>query len=554
MRPAQVRAVVPILEGQSDIILSSATASGKTEAAFLPICSSLAFERSAEPGVEVLYLSPRKALINDQFDRLEELFEQIDAPVHRWHGDVSGSHKQQVLRDPSGLVLMTPESLEALFVHRGTQIQPTFGALRFVVIDELHVFGTERGAQLQSLLNRIELAIRHRVPRIALSATLGDMSAAGEFLRPGGGRQVKDIVAEDDQHELLLQVRGYVTSEPALDDGPKDAEDRETLTERAIAQDLFRASRGTDNLVFANTRQLVEIYTDRLTQLSEEAHVPNEFFAHHGSLGKDLREHVEARLKDHSMPITAVCTSTLELGIDIGDVDNIGQVGSPPSVASLRQRVGRSGRRGEPAKLRMYIDEYDVTPKTQPTDALRAHLVQSIAMVDLLLERWYEPPETSDLHLSTLIQQVLSIISQHGGAKAHELFSVTCQHGPFRTVSDSQFAQLLHHLGSEQVLMQAPDGTLLLGTMGERIVNHFSFYAAFTTPDEWRLMSDGRQLGTMPIITLLAPGLLLIFAGRRWSIVGVDTEHKVVDLVPSPGGEGSTLSQLTRVAPRSGAG
>ena len=536
LRPAQVQAVPPILEGHTDVILSAATASGKTEAAFLPICSALAFEPSTSPGIEVLYLSPLKALINDQFDRLEDLFEQIDVPVHRWHGDVSGAHKQQVLRNPSGLVLMTPESLEALFVHRGTQIRPTFDALRYIVIDELHAFlGTERGAQLQSLLNRLELAVRRRIPRIALSATLGDMSAAGEFLRPGRGHLVRSVIAEDDQHALALQLRGYVSSEPESGHA-NPADDRETLTQRAIAQDLFRVLRGSDNLVFANARRDVEIYTDRLTQLSEEAHVPNQFFAHHGSLGKDLREHVEARLKDHSMPITAVCTSTLELGIDIGDVDSIAQVGSPPSVASLRQRVGRSGRRGEPSKLRMYAAEDEITPKTQPPDALHARMVQSIAMVDLLLTRWYEPPEMSDLHLSTLIQQVLSIIAQQGGATAAGLFSVTCKDGPFRT-TEAQFTQLLRKLGTDQLLTQAADGTLLLGTIGERIVNHFSFYAAFTTPDEWRLLSDGRQLGTMPINSPLAPGLLLIFAGRRWSIVGVDTAHKVVDLVPAPGGK-----------------
>jgi len=421
-----------------------------------------------------------------------------------------------------------------LFVRRGTQVQPTFAALRYVVIDELHAFiGTERGAQLQSLLSRLELATRRRIPRIALSATLGDMSAAAEFLRPGGGDKVVDIVAEDDDNELLLQLRGYQATEPA----PSRGEEGDGDTERAIARDLYRTLRGTDNLVFANSRESVETYTDRLTRLSEDARMPNQFFAHHGSLGKELREHVEARLKDRSMPITAVCTSTLELGIDIGDVDSIAQVGAPPSVASLRQRVGRSGRRGTPAKLRLYVSESEVVAKTAPPDALRAQLVQSIAMVELLLRRWYEPPDEGDLHLSTLVQQVLSIIAQLGGAKAADLFSATCSHGPFKVVTDVQFAQLLRHLGAEEILMQSPDGTLLLGTLGERIVNHFSFYAAFATSEEWRLVSEGHQLGTIPINYPLIPGQLLIFAGRRWRIAAVDAEHKVVDLVPAPGGK-----------------
>ena len=541
MRPAQTQAVAPILEGSTDVILSAATASGKTEAAFLPICSALAFAPADGPGVEVLYLSPLKALINDQFDRLTGLFEYIDIPVHRWHGDVSGDRKKKVLAAPSGIVLMTPESLEALFVRRGTQVHPTFAALRYVVIDELHAFmGNERGAQLQSLLHRLELVLRRRIPRIALSATLGDMTAAAEFLRPGSGAKVLDIVADDDGGAMVTQLLGYVATEPlpgSADDGDDEDADAGSDTERAIALDLYATLRGHDNLVFANARQQVETFTDRLTRLSEEAHVPNQFFPHHGNLSKELREYVEARLKDHTMPITAVCTSTLELGIDIGDVDSVAQIGAPPSVASLRQRVGRSGRRGDAAKLRLYIAEREVTAKTQPPDALRAQLVQTIAMVELLLREWYEPPATEALHLSTLIQQVLSIIAQLGGARALDLFSVLCGGGPFRAVTEDQFILLLRGLRDEQFLVQDPDGTLLLGVVGERFVNHYTFYAAFATPDEWRLVSTGRPLGTIPIDYPLIPGQLLIFAGKRWRITNVDAKHKVVDLLPAPGGK-----------------
>jgi len=168
--------------------------------------------------VQVLYVSPLKALINDQWGRLDALCEHLDIPVHRWHGDVPGSRKAKVLKAPDGLLLITPESLEALLVRHGPKVAHIFGGLAYVVIDEMHSFiGTERGAQLQSLLHRVELARRSRVPRIGLSATLGDMAAAANWLRPGRGHAVATIVADDDTSELRLQLRGY-ESAPA---GPR---------------------------------------------------------------------------------------------------------------------------------------------------------------------------------------------------------------------------------------------------------------------------------------------------------------------------------------------
>jgi len=540
LRSAQVEAAPPILEGDKDVIICAATASGKTEAAFLPILSSLASRPSMEPGVEVLCISPLKALINDQYERLAPLAECVDVKVTPWHGDVTGSQRKSLIRSPSGLLIITPESLEALFVLRGPEVAGLLNALRYVVVDELHAFiGTERGAQLQSLMHRVELAIRRHVPRVALSATLGDMSLAAEFLRPHGGASVKTIMADDDGQALKIQLRGYVAKAPtfpvAANDDPSIPA-AASMDEVEIARDLFRVLRNSDNLIFANTRRNVEIYADLLRGMSDEINVPNEFFAHHGNLSKDSREFVEKRLKDHALPANAVCTSTLELGIDIGDVRSIAQIGAPPAVAAMRQRLGRSGRRGDAAILRLYIAEDEITPTNSPPDLLREELVQSIAMVELLLERWYEPPDTSDLHLSTLIQQTMSVVAQHGGALAGDIYSVLCGTGPFKGVTRDQFADLLRNLGEEDILMQSPDDTILLGGKGEQIVNYFHFYAAFATPDEWRLISSGRTLGSVPLLYAMQVGMHIVFSGRRWRIVNVDREHKVVDLVPARGG------------------
>jgi ATP-dependent Lhr-like helicase len=549
LHDAQERAIAPVLAGDRDVVISAATAAGKTEAAFLPICSSLA-DAADEPsagGVQVLYLSPLKAQINDQYDRLDLICERAGIPVHRWHGDIASSAKHKVLRDPRGVLLITPESLEALFVRRGSEARRVLAPLRYIVVDELHSFiGAPRGAQLESLLTRVEIAINRRPPRIGLSATLGDMAAATAVLRPTDPEGVLVIASSSEGNEIKLQVRGYLATAPDISGAEAvaaEAAGREVDPEEAlegdriaIANHLFRTLRGTDNLVFANTRRDVELYADLLARRSDSHRVPNEFWPHHGSLAKDVREIVEAQLKDRSRPVTAVCTSTLELGIDIGSVTSVAQVGPPPSVAGLRQRLGRSGRRDEPSILRIYISEPELDAKSSPVDQLRCDLVQSIAMVRLLIDRWLEPSDDPGLNLSTLIQQTLSLIAQHGGVRPADAHRVLCGPGPFHKVGAGLYARVLRALADADLITQADDGTLLHGPLGERFVNHYSFYAAFKTPQEWRLIAGGRTLGTMPVDQAITVGGLMLFAGRRWRITAVDPSARVVELSPAAGG------------------
>jgi len=261
--------------------------------------------------------------------------------------------------------------------------------------------------------------------------------------------------------------------------------------------------------------------------------LPNEFWVHHGNLAKEIREDAEAALKDSARPATAVCTSTLELGIDIGMVKSIAQIGTPNSVASLRQRLGRSGRRGEPAVLRTYIRESEIDSNSSIGDLLRVELVQTIAMVNLLLARWCEPSGTGRLHLSTLVQQLLSLIAQFGGVTAGRAWSILSK---AFAAEQSMFVQVLRSLGSRQIIRQEPDGTLLLDEAGERIVNHYSFYAAFATAEEYRIVAAGKTLGTLPIDRPLAENSALIFAGRRWRVVALDEQRKVIEVRPAPRG------------------
>ena len=559
LRDIQERSVAAVMDRGRDVIISAATAAGKTEAAFLPILSVLsnardqanapaAAEVAKTDGIEVLCVSPLRALINDQYDRLEQMCEAAGVRAHRWHGDVAQSSKQRALRAPSGVLLITPESLEAILVNRGTAVRRFFSRLHYVVIDELHVFlGTPRGAQVQSLLNRVELAIRRRPSRVALSATLADMDKAAAFLHPEHPDQVIVVNDAASENELRLQVRGYTepagppetaASEALATDAPNDmaSSGEAAWTREEITGHLFESLRGQDNLIFANARADVEWYADRLRQRSDREHVPNEFWPHHSSLAKGIREAAEKALKDRTRPATSVCTSTLEMGIDIGSLDSIAQIGPPPSVASMRQRLGRSGRRGQPAVLRAYITEESMHLDPRPVDELRCKIVQTIAMVRLMLAGWLEDPDDPGFNYSTLVQQALSMIAQHGGAKNSELHRALCGPGPFQSVDGPRFARLLRSMTDKGLIVEASDGTLLHGAVGEKFVNHHSFYAAFWTPAEWRLVIDGRTLGTVPINFALALGDQLIFAGTRWTVVDVDEPARVIQLVQSKGG------------------
>ncbi len=546
LRDAQERAAAPILSADRDVIIAAATAAGKTEAAFLPILTSLL---KTDGPSSVLYVSPLKALINDQWGRLEGLCESLEVPVIPWHGDIPGSKKKRFLKKPAGVLLITPESLEALLMNKGTSLSSLFSGLGYIVVDELHAFiGTERGKQLQSLLHRVEFVLKRNVPRIGLSATLGDMGLAAKYLRPAGSMETELIVSKDGGHELKVLLKGYVDLPPRLSDKDIAALEREgksveledTLSQAqgAVAEQLFKTLRGSNNLIFPNSRAKVELYADLLRRLCERNSLPNEFWPHHGSLSKDIREEAEAALKNKGRPASAVCTTTLELGIDIGSVKSIAQIGPAPSVASLRQRLGRSGRRkGEPAILRGYAIEPELTADSPISDLLHEGLVQAIAQVNLLAEGWFEPPLVTGLHLSTLIQQLLSAISQYGGLTASQAWKLLCETGPFGGLSKAEFAQLLKGLGEREILVQDTSGLLLYGQLGEKLANHYTFYAAFTTEEEFRLVTEGKTLGSLPISKPLEPESHVIFAGRRWRVQHADLSAKIIEVVPDKGGK-----------------
>lgn len=530
LREVQELAIPLVLSADRDVIIAASTASGKTEAAFLPALTHLL--NTDEEGL-IVYISPLKALINDQFERLQRLCEDLEVPVWPWHGDVSGSTKQRFFKHPRGVLLITPESLEAMLCNRGTSVAAAFSKLLYVVVDELHAFiGSERGKQLQSLMHRIDVLLRRRTPRLGLSATLGDFSSAGAFLRPGVGVSPALVNASSAGNDLQLVIKGYeqLTPDAGSDENP--------AAPAALAEHLYRVLSGTNNLIFPNSRREVERYTHLLNLLSEQDGRPREFWPHHGSLSKEIRTDTEAALKQKGRPASAICTNTLELGIDIGAVKSIAQIGPPPSVASLRQRLGRSGRRpGEPAVLRGYVIEDAIDAESTLKARLRLDTVQSTACVLLLLERWFEPPSVNGLHLSTLVQQLLSSIAQYGGLKAAQAYQLLCaDQGPFHGLSQDAFAELLRHLGQEQVLIQDGSGLLLHGPVGDKLVNHYTFYAAFSVDEEFRIVAAGKALGTLPVSQLVTVGQRILFGGRTWLVEQIDDDQKTIYVAAAKGG------------------
>lgn len=540
LRPIQVDAIHAILGAEQDLLIPADTAAGKTEAAFLPILSRI----SSDPigSIRAMYVGPLRALINDQFRRVEDLCGYLEMPVHRWHGDVGAAAKRALLARPGGVLLITPESLESLFVNRSAHLKKLFSGLRFVVIDELHAFlGNERGLHLRSLLARLRHSPAAGKPSyrvVGLSATIGDMSAAQRFLAPDEPSSVMVLSTPSDPKELRYRLHAYTaSSESASLHAPYQSErepDSELLMMGKVAADLVEHCRGGVNLVFANAKGDIEVFADLCREIAARDRLPGAFLVHHGSLSKEIREDTEAQLKTGRAQ-TAFCSSTLELGIDIGQVRMVGQVGAPWSVSSFKQRIGRSGRKdGDPRIARVYVTCRELGPDADLVEKVHCDLLQAIAVTEHLLNNWVEPTDLPLWDLSTLTHQVISLIAETGGLSAEQIFVRLCKQGPFREVTPGVFARLLKALGAGDVIEQARE-TLILGLEGERIRTERDFYAAFQTPEEFSVVHDNRSIGMLPVLALPNEGDHLLLAAKRWQVEAVDTQRSEIRVARARG-------------------
>ena len=565
----QVQGIQALLGGDGHLLICAHTAGGKTEAAFLPIISRLA--ENPRPSVQALYVGPLVALINDQFERLETLCADVEVPVHRWHGSASATEKRKFRDSPGGILLITPESLESNFINYGNQLRRIYADLDFVVIDELHSFlSNVRGVHLRSLLARL-CATTGRKPRlIGLSATLGDPQGARAFLAPDHPDTVSIIEGKADQ-AVKFGIKAYLSGKEVEGDkirrcNPSDALDTAaSLTQRQaqqeqplaklqehgevisaaagdalddIASDILNTCAEHTNLVFGNAKQGLEVLADRLHSRVKALRLPHDpFHVHHGSLSKEVREETEALLKS-GRPATVLCSSTLEMGIDIGSVRRVAQLDPPWSVASMRQRLGRSGRReGEPARMCLYSRDESPHSASSLTDLLFPNMVRAVALTRLMLAKWLEPHDGDRLHLSTLVHQILSCLRETGGMPTTALFSVLVKNGAFRVVTEAMFCRVLHSLGKHELIEQMPTGELILAPQKERITSDRDFYAAFASSEEFVIRHEGREIGKLQSSLIPPVGENLILGGRRWAVNDINATAKTVFVSPAKGGK-----------------
>ncbi|WP_392531659.1 DEAD/DEAH box helicase [Nostoc sp. C117] len=515
LRPVQIAACQVIFDTDAHLLITAATAAGKTEAAFLPVLTLL--HTSPATTIGVLYISPIKALINDQFERLNDLLKEADIPVWHWHGDVSQSRKNKLLKNPQGILQITPESLESLLINKNNDLIRLFGDLRFVIIDEIHAFmGSERGCQIICQLQRLAKITQKQPRRIGLSATLGDYSIAEEWLRSGTEKAVITPQIDGIKRQIKLAVEHfYITDEV----------DESEAT--AYEQYIFNLSKSRKCLIFANNRTRTESIIASLRQIATEQRLPDIYHVHHGSISASLRQAAENAMREPNNPAVTAATLTLELGIDIGHLERVIQLDSPLSVASFLQRLGRSGRRGEAADMRFICTEEQPLSEASLPEQIPWQLLQCIAIIQLYLEeKWIEPIKPIKYPLSLLYHQTMSILTAAGEISPNILAKQIFSLPPFATISQEDFKLLLRYLIDINHIQHTEQGKLILGLAGEKVVRKFQFYAVFAEQQQYIVKQSTTEIGSIAIPVPV--GNQFALAGRTWEVVEVDFKKKAI--------------------------
>lgn len=535
LRSIQVAAADAIFNTDENVLLTASTASGKTEAAFFPIITL--FSEDMPSSVGCIYIGPLKALINDQFSRLNDLCAEADIPVWHWHGDVAQSHKAKLMRHPSGILQITPESLEALLLHKHAAIAKLFGDLRFVVIDEVHsLLRGDRGGQTLCLIERLSRIAGVNPRRIGLSATIGDPEGTGEFLSLGTGRKtiIPKIDAKGSKWRLSME-HFYVKDAQAAEDKqiPGALPVLEEKTDDAPANAdpgigyIFEHTRGKKCLVFVNSREECEMVTTTLRHYCELNHEPDRFLVHHGNLSASYRETAEGIMKDDSQYMTTVTTATLELGIDIGRLERAFQIDAPWTVSSFLQRMGRTGRRELPPEMWFVIREDEPEVRAMLPTTIPWKLLQGIALVQLYLEeRWVEPPRLDRLPFSLLYHQTMSTLASCGELSPRALADRVLRLHYFHRITQEDYRVLLRHLIATDHIQQTEQGGLIVGLAGERVINAFKFYGVFQESEEYTVRSESQELGT--VVSPPPVGEKLAIAGHVWQVLDVDHKRRLI--------------------------
>lgn len=500
LRAVQELTIDAVLDGCNAVVLAP-TAGGKTEAAIFPLLSRILSE-DLKP-VAVLYICPIRALLNNQEERLQAYARMVGLQVFKWHGDVADARRQRFRQSPAHVLMTTPESLEVMMISERIDAQSLFSGLSAVVIDEVHAFSADdRGAHLASLLERLSAFCGRDIQRIGLSATVGNPHVIGEWLRGSSQRSFRLVDPPRLKSKRHLHIE--------LCAGIAEA-----------AKGIGQLARGKKSLVFVESRSKAERVAHALSGSGVEV------FIHHSSVSRADRTQAEEQFASgHNTAI--VCTSTMELGIDVGDLDQVIQVDAPASVASFLQRLGRTGRR---ADTHANCTFFCLSSES---------LLQSIALLRLADKGWVEDvhPVTHAMHV--LAHQVMALILQEGGISRHKLLPWVEAAYPFTSIRAERAYELIDSMLAREILYEA-DGLLSLGRRGEHLYgrkNFFELYAVFTAPPVMRVQHGKEEVGYVQAHFAYMHDahkgpLCFRLAGRAWEVGQIDWAKGILHVRPA---------------------
>ncbi|MGW0486436.1 DEAD/DEAH box helicase [Nonomuraea sp. NPDC003214] len=502
LRPLQRAAITPLMDGE-DAVLLAPTAGGKTEAACFPLLSAM--ERNGWTGLSVLYLCPLKALLNNLSTRIGSYAEWLGRRAGVWHGDVTRSRRQRIRTDPPDILLTTPESLEAMLIGVKTDHAQLLGRIRAVVVDEVHAFAADdRGWHLLAVLERLERVTGHPIQRIGLSATVGNPEQLLTWLQgAGAGKRTGRVVAPE------ARPSGRPPGEVELDYvGSLDN----------AAKLIAALHRGEKRLVFCDSRRQVEQLGAALS--ARDVRV----FLSHASLSAEERARSEQAFAE-ARDCVIVSTSTLELGIDVGDLDRVIQIDAPSSVASFLQRIGRTGRRAGSVRNCLFLA------------TRRDAFLQAAGLLLLWGRGWVEPVSAPPEPRHLVAQQLLAIaLQQHriGDRLWEEEWNGLA---PF----DRSAAPILRHMVNTGFLDQ-DGGMLFVGPEAERRFGRRHFIeltASFTASPQFTVLAGRREIGQVDVSVLTeerqGPRLLLL-GGQSWRVTFIDWIRKRAFVEPADRG------------------
>jgi ATP-dependent Lhr-like helicase len=500
LRPVQEEAGEALLRGQNAVVLAP-TAGGKTEAAMFPILSRLIDQPSY--GVGVVYVAPIKALLNNQAERLGVYTEMVGMQRFVWHGDTDSYARRKFLKDPTELLMTTPESLEVMLVSRQVDEYRLFSDLRFVVIDEVHALaGTDRGAHLMSVIERLAGISKHDVQRVGLSATIGNPQAILEWVKGTSQRegQIVDPPRQPQRRQLLIVHRPDLAQ---------------------LAADAAHLAKGQKSLFFCQSRATTEAVAEHIRQAGTTVYV------HHSAVSREERMLAEERFH-HGTDACIVCTSTLELGIDVGDLDRVLQADAPATVSSFLQRMGRTGRRTRQVANTTFFCESSES------------VLQAIALIELAKHGWVESVPADTRCWPVFLHQLLVLALAGEGVAAEEAWAHLARVPDFRGIGRDEYERLVRWMLHDGALRLA-GGRLVVGPKAEKLFgrrNFMELYAVFSSPETYTVQtSGGHPIGSLSqeFVDRLVDGVsTFLLSGRPWFVMRVqhDDRRVIVDAAP----------------------